>query len=61
MNFKLLVTKFAFTEFQKILTFGQTFGLWLHRPSAAEVEAEVEKPLTLAENLGPSVDCWPVL
>ena len=27
MNFKFLVTKFAFTEFQKILTFGQTFGL----------------------------------
>ena len=56
MNFKFLVTKFAFTEFPKILTFGQTFGLWLHRLSAAEVEAEGEKPLTLDEDLMPLVD-----
>ena len=40
MNFKFFVTNFAFTEFQKILT----FGLWLHKSSAAEVEAEDEKP-----------------
>ena len=56
MNFKFLVTKFAFTEFQQILTFGQTFGLWLHRPLAAKVEAEGEKPSTSAEDLRPSVD-----
>ena len=56
MNFKFLVTKFAFTEFQKILTFGQTFGFWLHRPLAAEVEGE--KPSTSAEDLRPSVDRW---
>ena len=52
MNFKFLVTKFAFTEFQKKLT----FGLWLHRPSAAEVEAEGEKPSTSDEDLRPLVD-----
>ena len=58
--FKFLVTKFiiGFIEFQKISTFRQTFGLRLHRPSAAEVEAKGEKPSTSAEDLQPSVDRW---
>ena len=56
MNFRFLFTKFAFTEFQNISTFGQTFGLWLHRPSAAKVEAEGEKPSTSAKDLWPLVD-----
>ena len=57
-HFEFLVTKFitGFIEFQKISTFGQTFGLRLHRPSAAEVKAEGEKPSTSAEDLRPSVD-----
>ena len=56
MNFKFLVTKFAFTEFQQILTFCQTFGLWLHRPKAAKVEAKGVEPLTSAKDLRPSAD-----
>ena len=50
---KFLVTKFilGFIEFEKISTFGQTFGLPLYRPSAVGVEAEGEKP-------SPSVDRW---
>ena len=44
---KIFVTEFAleFTEFQ-VSTFSLTFGLWLHRPSATEGEAEIEKPST---------------
>ena len=54
MNFKFLVTKFVFTEFQKVLTFCETFCPWLHRPLAAEVEAKGEKPSTSAKELWPS-------
>ena len=56
--FKFLVKKFiiGFIEFQKISTFGQTFGLRLHTPSAAEVEAKGKKPSTSTEDLRPSVD-----
>jgi len=56
---KFLVIKFilGFVKFQKM----STFGLQLHRPWAAKVKAEGEKPSTSAEDLRPLVDRCPEL